>query len=343
MGTSLEIQLIHLMAGPWISQSIYVFVKLGMVTQLQRGPKSAQELANGIGANNEAVARILAGLVKISIVQLESGGRYRLTSLGQCLSPSAPGGCHAFALLWGEEFATSWSYALEAVRSGKTGFELANGCDLFSYLGRNGSAAANFNAAMGGFSKLIYPAAARLLKGDMPRRIVDVGGGTGALLNALLDLEPASTGILYDRPEVVAAALPHLEAVTNSGRCTAVGGDFFSGPLPEGDLYVLANIIHDWDDAAAVNILQNCRAAMGQHGQLALFEMLLDGQGEPELARMTDLNMMMLTGGRERTQSELTILLKKAGFEVTAVRTAEQMTCLVEATPIAVEKTSRAA
>jgi hypothetical protein len=153
------------------------------------------------------------------------------------------------------------------------------------------------------------------------------------LLAEILERAPAAHGVLFDQPTVIVAREKLVLLPEHLRRCELVGGDFFQEVPAGGDLYVLSNIIHDWDNDRASQILRNCRKAMGSNARLLLIEMVLSGSSEPELARMTDLNMLMLTGGKERTIDEFRALLSASGFRLDSVRPLQPLTCLCEAWP----------
>jgi SAM-dependent methyltransferase len=195
-------------------------------------------------------------------------------------------------------------------------FELVYGAPFFKYLAEHANDAAVFNAAM---SSLPTYVAAFVEAYDFSRfeRIVDVGGGHGVKLLAILSANPRLRGVLYDLPAVVAGALA-LGPGAVGDRCEIVGGDFFEGVPAGADAYLLSGIIHDWDDEAAVKILRSCRRAIRPDGTLLLVETVLTPSSDPSRALM-DVLMMVLTGGRERTEPEFRTLLRKAGFSLSRV------------------------
>jgi hypothetical protein len=160
--------------------------------------------------------------------------------------------------------------------------------------------------------------------------IIDVGGGHGSFLAAILRANPGLRGVLFDRPQAAAGARHQLEAAGLGGRCEVVAGDFFVSLPAGGDAYVLKRVIHDWDDERAVAILRNCHRAMPEHGRVLVIELVLAPGNDPSLGKLFDLLMLVYLGGRERTEADYRTLLASAGFELTAVTPTPSLVCVVE-------------
>ena len=165
------------------------------------------------------------------------------------------------------------------------------------------------------------------------RTVVDVGGGQGALLAAVLAAHPQARGVLFDQPEVVAGAAPLLRAAGVADRCAVVGGSFFEAVPDGGDVYLLSRVIHDWDDAQATTILRACRRAMGPAARLLLVERVLAPGNTPDPNRFSDLNMLVMLGGQERTAAEFAALYQAAGFRLTRVLPLPAAVSLIEGQP----------
>ncbi|WP_223280144.1 acetylserotonin O-methyltransferase [Nostoc sp. PA-18-2419] len=332
METRNEFELIKMIAAPWISQSIYAVVKLGVIDLLVDAT-DYQALAQKVNANPEVLYRLLQGLVSVGIVSEIRLGTFVLTDIGSLLLSGAAGGLSSLALLWGEEFYQAWGNVLETVQTGNTAFDRVYNTNLFQYLHSKPEVAKTFNDAMTGLAAFLYPKVLTTYDFSSCKRLVDVGGGCGTLIGLILAANPSLKGVLFDQPDVVTQANTVLSAYGVLDRCDIVGGDFFETVPTGGDTYVLSNIIHDWDNDRSLSILNNCRRAIDEQGRLLLVEMVLSNQQEPTLARMTDLNMLVLTGGRERTQEEFTSLLSSSGFALKRFLPVEQVTCIVEAVP----------
>lgn len=331
---SYEFALFKLIAAPWVSRSIYVFVKLGVVDLLEKGSMNFQQIAEAVEADPDALHRLLQGLAKTGLLIETCPGTFTLTKLGECLKSGAPGALRSWALLWGEEYHHAWSELLGAVQTGTTAFDRAHGANLYQYLHDNPETARTYNDAMTGLAELVYPAVVAAYDLSTSRQLVDVGGGCGTLIASILAANPNLKGILFDQPDVVSKASTVLEASGVADRCEIVKGDFFKAVPKGGDTYVLSNILHNWDDERAAAILQNCRQAIAESGTILVVETVLSGKDEPALARVHDLSMLVLTRGRERTEDEFSKLLARSGFELKRVIPVQPMTCVVEAVPV---------
>ena len=334
MLVSYEFALFKLIAAPWISRCIYVFVKLGVVDLLSNGVQDFRQIAEIVEADPEALYRVLQGLAKTGLLTEIRPGTFALTKLGECLKSGAPGGLRSWALLWGEEFHHAWGELLESVRTGTNAFDRAYGTNLYQYLHDNPETARTFDDAMSGLAELVYPAVVAAYDFSKSRQLVDVGGGCGTLIASILAANPNLKGILFDQPTVAIEASTVLEASGVADRCEIVEGDFFKVVPTGADTYLLSNIIHNWDDERAVAILLNCRRAIAEGGKILFVETVLSGKDEPALARVNDLNMLVLTRGRERTEDEFSKLLAYSGFELRQVIPVQPMTCVVEAFPV---------
>jgi SAM-dependent methyltransferase len=261
--------------------------------------------------------RFLRALTSLSIFAKDASGRYRQTEFSEALRADHAQSIRPWAMMLGARFI--WEpigFLDETIRTGQAAFERMHRASFFSHLAKHSEDAAVFNAAMGSLPTYI---AAIVDSYDFSRfqRIVDVGGGQGALLAAILAANGHVRGVLYDLPAVVGGASA-LRRNDVAERCEIVGGDFFDGVPDGGDAYLLSGVIHDWSDEAAVRILKNCRRAIEPDGTLILVDTVLTDSSDSARALM-DLLMMVLTGGRERTESEFNEILREAGFSLTRV------------------------
>jgi hypothetical protein len=321
------------LSGHWRPRLIYFAVKLGIIEALLEGSLSGAELARRAGVKVDPLLRVLRGLVRLGILEEPETHRFALTEVGRSLRPGAPEGLASLAILAGEEHDLAWRSLPEALRTGEIAFEVAHQQSYFKYLEGHQERARLWSEAMGGVAGFLYPRVTAEHDFSQYRRVVDVGGGYGKLLSLILTANETCRGVLFDRPAVVERA-GHLLPPSVRARCEMVGGDFFESVPSGGDLYVLSNVLHDWDDSHARRILQTCRRAMSRDARLLLVEMVLSSEYEPELARGVDLVMLVLFGGRERTAEEFHALLSSAGFQLAAIKPVQPMTCLVEAVPV---------
>jgi hypothetical protein len=208
---------------------------------------------------------------------------------------------------------------LAASVPGKTSFEQQFGTNYFAYLAQHPEADRVFNEAMTGYTTQLVGAVADAYDFSPFQTIVDVGGGFGTLLAAVLRRHPAARGIVFDQPHVVDVAGEQLAAAGVVERCTAVGGDFFVGVPAGGDAYILAQILHDWDDERSVALLRQCRRVMPAHGKLLVIEIVLPPGEEPFFGKWLDLHMLVMLGARERTATEYDALFRATGFALARV------------------------
>jgi hypothetical protein len=295
--------LLELIDGYQVSQVLHVAAMLGVADRLADGPRSADEL--GIDADPDGLRRLLRALTAAGVLA-EADGRYALTELAQGLRTDVEGSVAGWAAYIGRPYRwQAWSALLDSVRTGENGFRAMHGEGMYAYRRAHPEEAAIFDGAMTTMSR--RQNAAVLEAHDFGRYgvVVDVGGGHGALLSGILARHPGVRGVLFDQPEVVAGA-PAVE------RMEVVGGSFFDGVPAGGDAYLLKSVLHNWEDAEALTILRACRAAGAP--VIVLVERDLDSD---PAAALSDLNMLVGPGGRERTLEEYGALFSAAGFSLT--------------------------
>ncbi|MCW0213469.1 MAG: acetylserotonin O-methyltransferase [Pseudonocardia sp.] len=294
------------------TQLLVVAAELGLADAIGGGARDAAELSAEVGADPAVLGRVLWGLAAAGVLDERPGRRFALTAVGELLRPGHPRSMHGAVLARGRLYYAAQAGLLRAVREGGTPFEITHGAPFFDHLAAHPAQQAAFQESMTARSR--REAAAVVAACDFSRfaTLVDVGGGSGLLLAAILAANPGLTGTLFDRPDVVSrAAVP------------GVGGDFFTHVPPGADAYLLSRVLHDWDDAEALAILQRCRCATAAGATLLLVEALLPERAtdDPAAVRI-DLHMLTLLHGRERTRAEFAALLDAAGFRLVAVTTA---------------------
>lgn len=300
---------------------LYVAAEFGLADLLHDGAKSSAELAELTATDADALHRVMRGLAQVGVFEGLGEGRFGLTPLGESLRSDVPGSQRALARLYGHEaFWRAWGDLLHSVRTGGTAFEHALGHGLFAHLTAEPDYVPRFNAGMASSSPAVT--AALVAAYDLGRfaTIVDVGGGTGSLLTAILQAHPGPRGVLFDLPHSRPRAEEAIARAGLAGRCAFASGDFFAGVPVGGDAYLLKLILHDWDDERALAILAQCRRAMPPTGTLLVLEHVLPPDDQPAFdAVMMDVNMLVLVGGRERSAAEFGRLFKRAGFRLTRV------------------------
>ncbi len=309
-------QITALMSGYWHTQAIYVAVKLGVADLLRDGPRSAAELAAATGTEPRALYRLLRALSSLGIFAEQDGQRFALTPMAECLRTDAAESVRSLAIVRGEWQYEAWGRLLGSVQTGRPAFEQLHRMPLFEYLSRHPEKGRLFDEAMTGVHGLETAAMLEAYDFSGFATLADVGGGNGSVLTALLHHYPSLKGILFDLPAVVDRARASLAAAGLADRCRLVGGSFFESVPAGADAYLLRHVIHDWDDARAVTILQNCRQALGGRGKLLVVEGIVPPGNEPSVSKFFDLAMMVLPGGMERTQEEFRRLFAAAGFRL---------------------------
>jgi hypothetical protein len=271
-------------------------------------------------------------LASLGILTEQTERRYALTALGAALQTNAPGAARSTVLALGSPWAQSaWDHLVYSIQTGKTGFEKAQGMPLFDYFARHPDDASLFNETMVGFHGQEPPAIAAAYDFSTFNTIVDIGGGTGNLLAAILTRHPGVRGVLFDLSHVVAEAPVLLKAKGVSDRVTIEAGDFFRSVPPGGDAYVLSHIIHDWDEDQCLAILTHIRNVITSAGRLLIAEMVLPAGDEPHPGKMLDMAMLVWPGGQERTLAEYDHLLSQAGFHLTRLVPTNSAVNVVEA------------
>jgi SAM-dependent methyltransferase len=316
-----------------VTQLLYVAASLHLADHLADTPQAAAALARTVGADESALRRVLRALVGLGIL-IETDGTFGLTALGQLLRRDRPDSLHGLAVLYGDDWLwRAYGQMRHSALTGHTAFAHVHGAPFYDYLDQNGGAASQFQDAMATYSRLEAAAIAEAYDFPANATVVDVGGGQGTLLTALLSAHPSLSGVLFDQPSVIAGAEHVFAAAGVAGRATWVGGDFFSSVLPEGDVYVLKSVVHNWDDEAAVRLLQSCRRAMRPDARLLVAERVVPSDNSPSEAKLFDINMLVIVGGQERTEAEYRTVLERSGFALARVIATTSPLSLIEAHP----------
>jgi hypothetical protein len=305
-----------------VTQMLEVVLGHQIARHLLDGARSSTELAHITGLHEPSLYRMLRALTIFGVFTEQPERRFTLGPLG----PPAAAFDDAF----------SWIVAAinelpRTVQTGTPGMELAHGMSYFEYVAQHPAAGQVSDLSMTQIHEGEPQAVAESYDFADVRTLVDVGGGNGTGLAAILQRHPHLRGVLFDLPAVVERAAPALAAL--GGRCDLMGGDFFQSLPARGDAYLLSHVIHDWDDDRAVTILGNCRDAIGPEGKLLLVEMVIPAAGEPHPAKMLDVMMLILTGGMERDEQQYAELLQRAGFRLTRIVPTASPVSVIEAVP----------
>jgi hypothetical protein len=322
-----------MMTGYWTSQSIYVAAKLGLADLIKKGPQSAEQLAAATGTQPAALYRLLRALASVGMFREDEQKRFAMTPAAESLASDAPHSQRALAIMVGEEHYACWGELLYSVRTGRNAFEKIFGEPIFNWLSKHPEQAKTFDLAMVAVHGRETAAMLDACDFSGIGTLADVGGGNGSVLRGVLERYPAMCGMLCDLPGVVERARPLIAAAKMSDRLQAVPTNFFEAVPPGADAYLMRHIIHDWNDEQSRQILRNTRAAMGASGRLLIIENVIPPGNEPGFAKLLDLNMLVIPGGKERTEAEYRELFAAAGFRLTNITPTRADVSVIEGRP----------
>jgi hypothetical protein len=326
-------QITQMAVGHIRSSALNVAVTLRLADRIAGGRTRVADLARDTGVDADALYRVLRLLASSGVFAETSGGAFALTPAAEALRTDAPASLHGLVAWLTDPFHHRvYADAMYAVITGRPAVERTAGVPVFEHFARTPSLSAIFNNAMTAFSAQVIPAILDAYDFSGLATVVDVGGGHGHVLASILQRYPAMRGVLFDVDHVVTGAEPLLSGAGVDDRCRRVSGDFFRAPLPIGDAYVMKHIVHDWDDEAALTILGNIRRAIGQRpGRLLLFETVVGEGNEPDFGKLLDVEMLVMTSGRERTADDFRALAAAAGFELIRIIATRSPLSVIEA------------
>ena len=328
-------QMLQMMSGLWVSRGIWVAAKLGISDHLADGPKTADELAKLTDTHSDSLYRILRMLAMVGIYKEDGERKFSLTPLSETLLSDAVGTLRGAAIAeMGEVHYAAWGNIMHSVRTGEIAFDNHFGMDIWQYFQKDPEKAENFNRYMAASSELLNQAISTQYDFSSYKKLIDVGGGIGGMISAILDKNPGLNGAIYDAPSVVEQAKGFLASRGLSDRCETIAGDFFQSVPAGGDIYSMRWILHDWEDSKSITILENIKNVLPASGKLVLAEAVVPEVGEPHFSKFFDLIMLTMTGGRERTEKEWGTLLKRAGYRIDRIIRTESFLSIIEAAVI---------
>ncbi len=334
-----QMMLYQIGIGHFFSRALALAAKLKIADQLSGAPKSGAEIARAIDVHAPSLVRVMRLLVSLGVFVEWEDGRFGLTPLSELLRSDIPGSMRSFVLLFaGVAIQDGWKELEYCLRTGNPAFRrLYPDDDAFSFMARNPEQAAVFDEAMAAFAPMTSAALAASYDFSRFGKIVDVGGGNGALMIGILNANPKLQGIVFDRADAAASARKNLAAAGLASRCEVVAGDFFKDVPRGGRAYLLKHIIHDWNDDRAVAILKNCRRAMPPDGTLLIIEGVYPRRIEQSEsgrgATATDINMLVSTGGRQRPEAEFREILKASSFRLEKIIPTRARASIIESSP----------
>jgi hypothetical protein len=326
---------LRMIRGYQVAQIIYVATKLNLADLLADGPRTSSELTVASGTQATALYRLLRALASLGIFAEDDQGRFSLTPLAQTLRQGVPGSLHATVLFHGDPMTQDvWGGLLHTLKTGEDGHHRLYGMSAWSHHEQHLDYGSLFDNFMTEVTTLDTAAVVAAYDFSGITLLVDIAGGHGSLIAAILKANPTLQGILFDQPHVVSGAQPVLEVAGVTDRCQQVSGDFFAELPANGDAYLLKSIVHDWNDTDSIRILKNVRRAIQPDGKLLLVEFVIPPGNDPHPGKLTDVNMLVSLGGRERTEVEFRDLLAQAGFKLTQVIPTSAGKSVIEAIPV---------
>jgi hypothetical protein len=332
------LMLYQMSVGHYVSRALYLMAKLGIADLLAAGARDGADLARATDTHAPSLVRVLRLLVTAGVLEETDRQRFTLTPMGQFLRTDVPGSMNASVMLFaGVELQDSWKELEYCVRTGRPAYRKNSpDADPFVAMRANPEAAQRFDKAMATFAPQTAAAVAAAYDFSSLRKVVDVGGGNGALLIGILKANPKLEGLVFDQAHAIDAARLNIKDGNLETRCEAVAGDFFR-QIPEGfDAYILKHVIHDWNDEKAGVILKNCHSAMHEHSRLLIVEGVypaqIDRSVESRGAAANDVNMLVATGGRQRSEEEFRSLHRASGFELSRIALTAMRVSVIEGT-----------
>lgn len=326
-------RMMEMINGYWITQIVNAAATYALADHLAKGPAAAAEIAEMANTDPSATFRLLRACASLGLVTYDGECRFTATSLLNTLRTDNAQSLRDLAMLMaGPGNWLPWGRFVDCVKTGEPQAVAALGKMVFEYIAERPAESQTFTRAMKRAITFVTEEVARILDTHSATVIADIGGAGGSLLHAVLQANRAPSGIVFDLPNIAEIAKWATAEIGLERRVTSVGGDFFEA-VPAADLYLLRYILHDWDDAACIRILQNCRRAMLPGGRVAVIEQVLGDIGQPGPAPLMDLNMMVMLGGRERSETEYGQLFAAAGLRLaTTIETNTPMATIIEAT-----------
>lgn len=320
--------------GFWLTFSIVAAAELGVADLLAEGPMPVADIAKKLGTNEDATFRLLRALAGSGIFAETDPRTFAQTPLSEVLRSDVPGSMRGLAQMSKRLHLKAWPELLHSVKTGETAFSHVFGAEIFDYVKKDQDAAAAFDAAMSGYTATTSKAVAVGYDFSGFSKVVDVGGGEGLLVAEIVGANAKASGVLFELPHVAGRAKAFLDKRGILSRCSVEGGDFFEAVPEGGDAYLLKMVLHDWDDERSIAILRNVRKAIKPDGRLLVMEAVLAEGNAPSPGKLLDVNMLVMTGGRERTEAEYRALYKKAGFDLVRVVPAHPSANVIEGKPV---------
>ena len=327
-------KLTQILCSAALSRAVCTIAELGIADHIESGsPESVEYLAKEAGTNERSLYRILRFLASHGIFQEKGNRQFDHTPLSHCLRSDAEGSFRPAARMFHRAY-PAWDGLHHAAITGEPGFNKIFGQPIFDYIGKHPDLAPIFDAGMTAIHGHETTAMLEAYDFSAIHLLADIGGGNGSLMGTVLQRYPKLKGLLFDLGHVVGRARESLKAYGVDDRCSVIEGNFFKSVPSGADAYLFRHIIHDWTDEQSVQILNNCRKVIPDHGRLLIIEAVIQTGNEPSLARDFDMVMLTFPGGIERTEEEYSCLLEQAGFQLSSITPTASVISVIEAKPI---------
>jgi ubiquinone/menaquinone biosynthesis C-methylase UbiE len=330
----------RMIGGFAVTQSVSAAAKLAIADLLDAGPRTTEELAGLVNVHAPSLYRLLRALASVGVFTEVAPATFALTPMAERLRTDAPDSLREWAILTGEIAARSFGELMHSLHTGQPAFESVFGMPIFDYLEAHPETAAVFDGHQAQGGRALHAAVARSLDFDGNETIIDLGGGNGSLAAAIVERHPELRAAIFDLPHVIERARAAADTAVN-GRYEFIAGSFFEHVPPGADAYLLSRVLHDWDDDQAAAILGNCRRAMRIDARLLVIERLVPSGDVSHESKFMDLNMLVIAGGRERTEPEFRALLERSGLQLDRVINTGATVSVLEATPAKQEQPER--
>lgn len=327
-------ELIQMAGAAWLSKSIAVAARLGVADILESGPKSCEEIAAAADCHDESLQRMMRVLATFGVFAATEDGRFGNSPVSEQLRTAHPMSMRYFCMLSGEEYYDAWGGLLHTMKTGESAFPKVFGGSVYDLMDRNPETARVYDHAMQDLARPVGMLLARDYDFRNLRKVVDVGGGSGIVTRQVLKFHPHLEGVVLDREDVCTRAAASVNGEFK-GRLTFQSGDFFAEVPADGDLYILKNVLHNWNEEHCARILGSIRRAMQPEAKLLVIEPLVEPEDVSPRKLMNALFQIVICqdGTRDRTQAEMRTMLAGSGFDVTNIKVLPTGHAVVEATP----------
>jgi len=311
--------MMQMITGFWTSCCIYNAAKLNIADLLDGKPQTPEQLAEATHTNAASLYRMLRALASVEIFSENDKGEFSNTALSETLKSDVPGSMNAMAIAQLGDHYNAWGNLLYSIKTGNIAFDKVEGMNVWDYYETHPEEGLNFMKAMTGSTAAAINNVIPAYDFSAFKTIVDIGGGNGALLMALLNAVPGTKGIVFDEEYVVNETQKKIDAQNLSERCSIMAGSFFDFVVEGSDAYLMKHVLHDWNDEKSIQVLVNCHQAMKAGSKLLVIEGIIPTGNTPHPGKFMDINMMAMTGGKERTEKEFAALFAKAGLKLSRI------------------------